>query len=108
MKESDNTHELMIELGRDLRTWIIHPPNTKKLYYIENRERLNGDTMSFWKHDNCGYTQNLNEAATFEENDPTLKDIIREQKLGIKKYRIWELDYLKKSLCYLLIQKQLI
>ena len=100
MKESDALNsvitELGIELGRDLRTWTFQPHNTKKSYYVENTESLNGDTMSFWKHRDCGYTTNLNEAVMFDEDHETIKNIIREQKLGIKKYRLWDVDYLRK------------
>jgi hypothetical protein len=83
-------------LGNDLITWTFKPHNTKKIYYIENTETLNGDTMSFWKHGNCGYTTNLNQAITLEEDHEIIKNIIRDQKMGIKKYRLWNVDYLRK------------
>jgi hypothetical protein len=101
-------------LGNDLKTWtfkplgndLTHPllpscnfkpHNTNKIYYVENTELINGDTMSFWKQGNCGYTTNLNEAVMFDEDHEIIKNIIRDQKLGVKKYRLWNVDYLRKA-----------
>lgn len=101
MKESDATHLEMLKLEKVIEMHSdsigqFHLPNTNKLYYVENKECGDGDTMLFWKVGNCGYTPNLNEAIALEADNQIIKDIVREQKMGVNKYRLWEINYLRK------------
>lgn len=89
MKESDEANKAMLSLEKVCNEW-----SAKKRYYVENRERHNGDSMVWWKKGGHGYSCNLEEAEVFNEDDPELLSIIAEQKMGIRKYRIWDKAYI--------------
>ncbi len=70
----------------------------KKLYYLQDTRSYVGNSMVWWKHDNCGYVCDIREAKVFTEAEIQVRRLSVSAKDDNK--RAWQKDYIDKRISH--------
>ena len=77
---------------------IIVKTKQEKLYYLQDTRGYVGNSMLWWKQDNCGYVCDIREAKVFTKAQLKTRRLSISAKDDNK--RAWPKDYIDKRISY--------